>query len=283
MPVWNGEKYLREAVESILLRQSFTDFEFIVVDDGSVDSTGEILENYRDPRMRVFPRPHGGLVEALNFGVAAARAPWIARQDADDVSLPDRLERLWAACKSKSHAIAFHSDVEAVMENGAQIRSPVLPQSRALLALKMCFQCPITHSTVMFQKAAFERAGGYLQQEYYAEDFGLWGRMLEIGSFISLNARLLRYRIHAASLSKVFSGAQLEITRATAVRHCQKFLGLNEAEAQRAFEILGQSPCEKKWQQWQWFLTRCIPRARWKSPEMFAWLASHTARVLFAR
>jgi len=283
MPVWNGERYLREAVESILLRQSFADFEFIAVDDGSADSTGEILESYTDPRLRVFRRPHGGLVEALNFGVAVARAQWIARQDADDVSLPGRLESLWSARESKSHPIAIHSDVERVVENGAHVPSAALPKSRALLALKMCFQCPINHSTVMFHKSAFERAGGYLQQEYYAEDFGLWGRMLELGSFIGLKAKLVRYRVHSASLSQVFGDAQREVTHAMALRHCQKFLDLKDAEARRAFEILAQSPRDRGWQQWQWFLMRCAPRARWKSPEMFAWLASQTARLLFSR
>ena len=87
MPTWNAGQYVAEAVESILL-QSLADFELLVVDGGSTDRTLEIVSRYRDERVRVLSAPSAGLAPALNFGMAQARAPWIARQDADDVSLP---------------------------------------------------------------------------------------------------------------------------------------------------------------------------------------------------
>ena len=89
MPVWNGEKFLAAAVDS-LLAQTFTDFELLVVDDGSTDATPEILRAYSDPRLRVVRLDHAGIVVALNHGLAQARAEWIARQDADDLSEPRR-------------------------------------------------------------------------------------------------------------------------------------------------------------------------------------------------
>ena len=94
MPVWNGEEYLRESIDSIL-GQTFSNFEFIVIDDGSTDSTPEILRSYQDPRLRIFRLEHAGIVSALNFGVDQAQTGWIARQDADDVSDPRRLEFQW--------------------------------------------------------------------------------------------------------------------------------------------------------------------------------------------
>ncbi len=89
MPVWNGERFLAEAVESILA-QTFTDFELLAVDGGSTDRTLEILASYHDPRIRILHAPPG-IVPALNFGIAQARGNWIARHDADDISLPHRL------------------------------------------------------------------------------------------------------------------------------------------------------------------------------------------------
>src|SRR4051812_43727318 len=113
MPVWNGEKYLRETMDSVL-KQTFGDFEFIVIDDGSQDATMTILESYNDKRIRVLRQQHGGIVKALNAGVAHAQAAWIARQDADDVSLPTRLEKLFAVTRQKNDAVLVYSDVELI-------------------------------------------------------------------------------------------------------------------------------------------------------------------------
>src|SRR5436190_20858327 len=92
MPVHNGERYMREAIESILV-QTFTNFEFLVVDNGSTDDSVEIARSYADPRVRVLTEPQPGLVPALNRGIAEARGQYIARMDADDVSVPQRLMR----------------------------------------------------------------------------------------------------------------------------------------------------------------------------------------------
>jgi glycosyltransferase involved in cell wall biosynthesis len=92
MPVWNGEQYLRASVDSVLA-QTFSDLELVVIDDGSTDKTLEILKSYADPRLRILETAHGGIVQALNFGIAQAKGEWIARLDADDIALPERLAR----------------------------------------------------------------------------------------------------------------------------------------------------------------------------------------------
>ena len=106
MPVWNGEKFIAAAVDS-LLAQTFTDFELLVIDDGSTDHTPEILRGYTDPRVRIFRLDHAGIVVALNHGLAQARADWIARLDADDLSLPRRLELQWQEPPSLGSFVPF--------------------------------------------------------------------------------------------------------------------------------------------------------------------------------
>src|SRR6185295_12041298 len=92
MPVYNQERYVQAAVDSVL-RQSFTDFEFVIVDDGSTDGTREILGRLTDPRVRIVSSPHVGFLGVLERGVKESVAPWIARMDSDDLCHPDRLKR----------------------------------------------------------------------------------------------------------------------------------------------------------------------------------------------
>src|SRR3954468_8161222 len=115
MPTWNAGQFIGEAINSILA-QTFADFEIIVVDGGSTDQTREILAAFRDPRLRVLTAPSPGIVPALNFGIEQARAPWIARHDADDISMPDRFETQWKALQGQGKAVFCHSDVEFVGE-----------------------------------------------------------------------------------------------------------------------------------------------------------------------
>ncbi|HEY5345943.1 MAG TPA: glycosyltransferase family 2 protein, partial [Verrucomicrobiae bacterium] len=117
MPVWNGEKFLAAAVDS-LLAQTFSDFELLVIDDGSTDRTPEILRAYADPRLRVLRLDHGGIVVALNHGLSQAGADWIARLDADDISLPRRLELQWQAVNRRPRTVLCHTAVTFFGEGG---------------------------------------------------------------------------------------------------------------------------------------------------------------------
>lgn len=101
MPVWNAAPYLQEALDGIL-NQSFRDFELIAVDDGSTDESVSIIESYKDPRIRLIQQGRKGFVAAVNRGAAEARAEWIARHDADDISQPERLERQWELVRKRS-------------------------------------------------------------------------------------------------------------------------------------------------------------------------------------
>lgn len=277
MPVWNGAKFLSLALESILA-QSFSDFELIAVDDGSDDATGEILLSYADERLRVHRLAHGGIVKALNFGISQARAEWIARQDADDVSLPQRLQRQWEAIQRKPKAVLCFTGHSLRNEGIESVGSSRLPRTRSFLALRLCYQCPFAHSTALFSREAFSNAGGYLEAERHGEDYALWGRMLESGEFVALPEKLLEFRLHPRSISQQNLAAQRSLTLRIATEHCRRFLKLNARDAERAALILRTPAPSRKLEDWLWFLTKGAPRLRWKSAESLGWLAWQTAK-----
>jgi glycosyltransferase involved in cell wall biosynthesis len=282
MPVWNGEPFIAAALDS-LLTQTFKDFELLVIDDGSTDRTPEILRACADPRLRVLRLDHAGIVVALNHGLAQARADWVARQDADDISEPRRLERQWQALSRRPQAVLCHTSVSNFGEGADTIRSPWLPRSRSFTALRLCFQCPIAHSTVLFKKAVAVEVGGYVPEERHAEDFSLWGRMLERGEFIGLPKKLVRFRVHPQSVSHQNLAAQRALARKIGIKHCRRFLGLGEAEAVRANTLLLAASRERSPRDWWWFLTHCAPHLRWQSTETFGWLLWQTAKVILRR
>jgi len=282
MPVWNGERYLKEAVESVLA-QTFTNFELIVVDDGSTDRTPEILAGCDDPRLRVFQLPHSGIVRARNWGVAQARAPWIAVQDADDISLPHRLETQWRAVNRKPNTVLCYTDVEYIGGKSNGAGRAKFPRTQAFLALKLCFQCAIVHSTTLFKKEAFLAAGGYADEDWEAvEDYGLWGRLIRCGGVAGIPEKLVKLRLHETSSSIRLSNEQKAAAQRIATAHCQRLMRLSSDGAQRAQVILSIRPHERPWFEWWWFLARCVPRLPWRSAEAYAWLALQTFKQLLA-
>ncbi len=279
MPVWNGEKYLASAVESIL-SQSFADFEFIIVDDGSDDDTWRILAGFKDPRIRVFGLTHGGLVPALSFGLNKARGDWIARQDADDISLPQRLEAQWTAANQEPETVLCHSDVEPFGEGQAAGHAR-FPRTQAMLGLRLCFQCAIVHSTVLFKRQSALAAGGYLDADRAAgEDYSLWGRLMELGGCIGISEKLLQFRCHAESTSKRLNTAMIAAAQRLGTEHCRRFMRLSPEQAARANAVLVARGRQRRWRDWAWFLSHCAPRLRWKSSEMYSWLAWQTLKTL---
>ena len=279
MPVWNGEKYLGEAIDSILA-QTYEDFEFLILDDGSTDGTPAILSKYeaQDSRIRVIHLNHEGIVSALNRGVAEARGEWIARMDCDDNAQPERLEKQMRALREKPGAVLCHTAISQIGDPQYMTKLQRFPRTQAMIAARLCYQCPIVHPTVVFSKAAFLKAGGYKAEERHAEDYSLWGRMLPLCEFIGLTEPLLDFRVHGDSISKKKADTQRELTTGIALRHCQEFMGLTYAQAGRAYLALTEARRGKKFKEWFWFLGRCLPRLRWQSAELWAWAASQTCR-----
>lgn len=279
MPVWNAEQFLAQAVESIL-KQSFTDFELLAVDGGSTDRTLDILSQYNDPRIRIIKAPPG-IVAALNLGLRQATGDWIARQDADDISHPQRLEIQWEAVNRRPGTVFCHTDVDFIGDDAESIGRSHFPKTKAFLALKLCYQCGIVHSTTFFKNETALAVGGY--QGKQAEDYGLWGRLIESGGAIGIPQRLLQFRVHDVSASKRHAETMEKAAHDIGVEHCQKFMSLSLRDAERVHALLLTPGQQRHWSNWSWFLRYCVPRLRWKSFEMYSWIAWQTLKTLRPR
>jgi len=196
MPVYNAARYVAEAVESILA-QTFTDFEFIIIDDGSTDETPAILARYSDPRIRVVRKEcNEGLVAALNLGIELARGKYLARMDADDVSLPQRFEKQVAALDRMPDVAVLGTKAIQIDISGRFIEHVVsVTEPSAIRRRLEAGITPIVHPSVMMRTHFIRQLGGYRTAFRHAEDKDLWLRAIERGAQIrNLNGVLLLHR-----------------------------------------------------------------------------------------
>ncbi len=201
MSVYNGEAFLNEAIDSILA-QTFGDFEFIIIDDGSTDVSPEILASYHDKRIKVYPQSNKGLIKSLNRAIGLARGEYLARMDADDVSEPSRLERQLAGFAGNSDLVVLGSHYHVVDEHGRlldTIRTPIDGVYRLWL---LQFQNTFAHGTVMMHRRRIVEAGAYSEQALHVEDYELWSRIANPVNTGILSEVLYRYRV-LDSLSQV--------------------------------------------------------------------------------
>ena len=196
LPVRDGARFLHEALESVLA-QTLADFELLVVDDGSTDATPEILASVRDERLRALRQDRLGLVPALNRAVAEARAPFLARMDADDVSFPERLDRQVAYLDARPEVALLAVGVET--SGGARI---VLPDDDAALRRRLLLRNPFAHGSVAVRREALERAGGYRADYGANEDYDLWRRIARDWKLGAVPEILYRYREHAGAVTR---------------------------------------------------------------------------------
>jgi glycosyltransferase involved in cell wall biosynthesis len=150
MPVRNGDRFVAETVDGILA-QTFTDWELIVVDGGSTDRTLEILSGFKDSRIRIFEQPLE-ITPARNFGIAQAKSPWIAVHDSDDISLPRRLELQWQALNRLPNSVLSYTDVNFIGNINTVGGRARFPKTQAYLAMRLCYQLPMVHTTMMFNR-----------------------------------------------------------------------------------------------------------------------------------
>lgn len=238
LPVYNGEAYVREAVESILA-QTFTDFELIIINDGSTDGSGAVLRELaaRDPRIVLVERANGGLVSALNEGIERARADLIARMDADDVAMPNRFALQHARMEAEPELGVpklgvLGSFIRIMDKAGRTIRLGDYPVSVAEAARFMEHGCPVAHPTVMMRREAVLKAGGYRKLFSHCEDYDLWLRISELGYGIAnLPQPLLNYRMHGANVSAVHRNTQELGTMVALLAHRARVAGLADPTA----------------------------------------------------
>ena len=171
MPVYNSERFLQEAVNSIL-NQTYQDYEFIIVDDGSTDRTSNILANIKDHRVIIIRQANRGVGEALNKGLEIARGEYIARMDADDISLRNRFECQVTYLDRHPEVAALGTAVLEIDEKGRPIRPLLLAASRYTVQRVVKSYSPIVHPSVMMRTSIIKGEGGYRSD--YGEDHVLW-------------------------------------------------------------------------------------------------------------
>ena len=214
LPVYNGLPYLKEAVDSIL-QQTLSDFELLIIDDGSTDGSSALLSDYSDPRVRVIRTSNQGIVPALNLGVREARSPIVARMDADDVALPTRLHKQFHLWHATTDCVALSCNFQTIDDNNNLVDSVKLPISDAAIRFVSLFRCPLLHPGAMFSKEAFLKVGGYRPKFKSAQDYDLWVRLLNEGRFTNHPEALMLYRVHSKSIS--LNNRQLQLSLAAGV------------------------------------------------------------------
>lgn len=202
MAVYNGERFLREAVESIL-SQTYSDFEFIIFDDCSKDGSAAILRSFTDPRLRIHTNEKNiGLTNSLNKGLAVARGKYIARMDADDISLPTRFAKQVAFLNEYPAIALVGTWMECIDAEGRSLSSVNMPTDPQIIKDEMLKENCIAHPSVMFRKDAVLATGGYQTTlGRYAQDYDLWLRLLEQYQIANLSEHLLRYRMHSQQIT----------------------------------------------------------------------------------
>jgi glycosyltransferase involved in cell wall biosynthesis len=202
MPVYNAERYVVKAVESIL-NQTFQDFEFLIINDGSTDQSLELIKDFGDPRIRVINTENQGVAAALHLGMEMARGAYIARMDADDECLPNRLE-IEKRCLDEHDDIAVvHGSLEYIDSEG----SPIFMQkdeghSNVLTKWLLNWRNVLIHSTVMLRASVLKENNlNYRIEMNRAEDFDLWNRVARISDLMYLPDVLIRYRVHSENVS----------------------------------------------------------------------------------
>lgn len=203
MSVYNGEKYLKEAIESIL-SQTFTDFEFIIVNDKSIDNSSKIISEFNDPRIIVIENLENiGLTKSLNKALKVAKGEYIARMDCDDISLPKRFEIQKKFLDENKDIVCVGSGTIIIDGAGRETGGKNPISDHELLKFYVILKNQITHSTVMFRKSIILNIGGYNELVKYAQDYDLWSRLLINGyRFSNIEFPLLKYRFHSSSITQ---------------------------------------------------------------------------------
>jgi glycosyltransferase involved in cell wall biosynthesis len=202
MSVHNGLPYVAEAVDSVLA-QTFSDFEFLILDDASTDGTGDYLRSLSDPRIRLILLPDNiGLTAALNFGLRDARGEYIARQDADDRSHPRRLELQYSHLQMHPNCAVVGAQASMIDGRGRPQGRKNFPLTHRGICFAHLFDNALAHSAVTFRKAAVEALAGYDEDWLASQDYELWSRVSARHELANLPQRLVTLRVLAQSITR---------------------------------------------------------------------------------
>lgn len=250
MAVYNGETYLRLAVDSILA-QTFTDFEFIIIDDGSTDNTATILDSYNDERIvRIKNETNLGLVETLNKGLKLARGKYIARMDADDIARPQRLELQVKYLESHPEIGLLGTRYRIIDDEGNNVFDtvsppPFIPGTVTTLNWMILWETAVQHPTAMMRRELIEAHDLRYDAHYFtAEDYDLWTRIHRLSGVARIDEDCLQYRVNPEGISSTKRRKQLETHFQITYREVCAYMGetLPEDLMRLVFRVVIQHP-----------------------------------------
>ena len=240
MSVYNGEKYLRQAIDSIL-SQTFKDFEFLIINDNSTDKTAKILQRYNDSRIKTINnKKNMGLTKSLNIGIRKAQGKYIARMDADDISLSNRLHKQFQFLENHKNIGVVGSSVYLINQSGGKIEKQSIPQKHFLIKWNYFTGSSMSHPTIMI-RAKVLKVNLYNENFISAQDAELFSRLLfdKNIKFANLDNCLLKYRKHSNSVTKKRPIGQEEKSVEIRIKNIERYINLSNKEKEiiRAIKI----------------------------------------------
>lgn len=231
MPVYNGMPFLPMAVESIL-QQTFSDFEFIIINDGSTDKSTAYLQALKDPRVVLIDLPKNlGITLALQTGLKVASGKYIARLDADDCARADRLALQVQYMEMHPDIVILGSSYQLINEKGQVIKYVNLSKKDLEIRWKLLFKNPFVHSTVIFRREVLIQNNlGYVQT--YGEDYQLWRDILQYGKGEITNLPLIKYRVHQHSWTISKNTQQTQAGNEIAYNEIKKYIEVESTKIQ---------------------------------------------------
>lgn len=235
MPVYNAELYLKEAVDSIL-SQSFADFELFIIDDASTDKSIEILNSFNDHRITLIRKSvNTGYTDSLNMAIPLTKGKYIARMDADDVSLENRFQVQFNYMEAHQDVLVLGTMYKIIDKETVRHYMPIDHDEVKLFAL---MKTPVAHPTVFIRRSVFDQYNLRYDRAFEpAEDYDLWSRILEYGKIENLPDVLLYYRVHTQQTSAYRSKKQLEMANRIRSRQLERLMALSSDMYDSVFVI----------------------------------------------
>lgn len=217
LSTYNDEKYIKASVDSVL-NQSFSDFEFVIIDDGSTDSTYDIISAIEDSRIVIFRKENTGLIDSLNFGISKCRGEYIARMDGDDICHADRLKLQFEFLSDNLNYSICGANTIYIDGQGERFGKTDFPISNDDIKLYMTFGSPISHPTLMIKRDVLAE-NRYSHDYPIAEDYELWARLRDRCLFHNIKKPLLYYRFYGDNISL----SKRDIARGSRLRICRTY------------------------------------------------------------
>jgi glycosyltransferase involved in cell wall biosynthesis len=238
LPVYNGESTISDSIKS-LLSQTYQNFELIIIDDGSTDNSLKEIMKFGDSRISIYHHRNSGLAKTLNFGISIAAGEFIARQDQDDVSLPNRIEKQVQRFRENRKLVLLGCNALIIDEKNQFLGKYKMPNRNIDLQFLSNFFNPFVHTSVMMKAKDLKLIGGYSidPARQPPEDFELWNRMKRRGDIENLRDYLVRYRVTKKGMGHEHKNVIAQNYRELAINNIQNIFSLNKCDSQFLFDL----------------------------------------------